>query len=115
MCGTCGCSDGNRVSVLNLQSGDETELVECPAQGSVVLIENVGNLVCPALFDLGERAKIVVFSVTEGKDKPLDYPHMFRAANLVLLNKPDLLGMSNPIWTPRGRTWNAAEMTNTSR
>lgn len=62
-----------------------------PETGSVVLIENVGNLVCPALFDLGERAKVVVLSVTEGEDKPLKYPHMFRAAELVLLNKADLL------------------------
>ena len=62
-----------------------------PATDSVVVIENVGNLVCPALFDLGEAAKLVVTSVTEGADKPLKYPHMFRAANLVLLNKIDLL------------------------
>ncbi|MGA4787671.1 hydrogenase nickel incorporation protein HypB [Nocardia sp. AB354] len=62
-----------------------------PARGSVVLIENVGNLVCPALFDLGERAKVVIVSVTEGTDKPLKYPHMFAAAGLVLINKIDLL------------------------
>ena len=62
-----------------------------PPSGSVLLIENVGNLVCPALFDLGERAKVVVFSVTDGEDKPLKYPHMFRAASLVILNKIDLL------------------------
>lgn len=62
-----------------------------PEPGSVVLIENIGNLVCPALFDLGERAKVAIFSVTEGEDKPLKYPHMFRAANLVILNKIDLL------------------------
>ncbi|MEJ2432308.1 MAG: hydrogenase nickel incorporation protein HypB [Pseudolabrys sp.] len=62
-----------------------------PAARSVVLIENVGNLVCPALFDLGERTKVVIFSATEGEDKPLKYPHMFRAAGLVLLNKCDLL------------------------
>jgi hydrogenase nickel incorporation protein HypB len=62
-----------------------------PPAGSVVLIENVGNLVCPALFDLGERAKVVIFSVTDGEDKPLKYPHMFRAASLVILNKTDLL------------------------
>jgi hydrogenase nickel incorporation protein HypB len=62
-----------------------------PATGSIVLIENVGNLVCPALFDLGERTKVAIFSVTEGEDKPLKYPHMFRAAGLVLLNKIDLL------------------------
>jgi len=47
------------------------------------MIENVGNLVCPALFDLGERAKVVVLSVTEGDDKPLKYPHMFKAAELM--------------------------------
>jgi len=62
-----------------------------PTPGSIVMIENVGNLVCPALFDLGERAKVVILSVTEGDDKPLKYPHMFRAAELMILNKIDLL------------------------
>jgi hydrogenase nickel incorporation protein HypB len=62
-----------------------------PESGSVVFIENVGNLVCPALFDLGERSKVVVISVTEGADKPLKYPHMFAAAGLVIVNKIDLL------------------------
>jgi hydrogenase nickel incorporation protein HypB len=62
-----------------------------PARGSIVFIENVGNLVCPALFDLGEAAKIVVVSVTEGEDKPLKYPHMFSVADLVVINKIDLL------------------------
>jgi len=57
----------------------------------IVLIENVGNLVCPALFDLGEQARVVVMSVTEGADKPLKYPHIFRTADLVVLNKIDLL------------------------
>ena len=61
-----------------------------PTRGTLVFIENVGNLVCPALFDLGERAKILVASVTEGEDKPVKYPHMFRAAELVVLNKIDL-------------------------
>ena len=62
-----------------------------PPPGSMVMIENVGNLVCPALFDLGEHAKVVILSVTEGEDKPLKYPHMFRAADLMVLNKIDLL------------------------
>ena len=62
-----------------------------PPVGSVVMIENVGNLVCPALFDLGERAKVVILSVTEGEDKPIKYPHMFKAAEIMLLNKIDLL------------------------
>jgi hydrogenase nickel incorporation protein HypB len=62
-----------------------------PPDGALVLIENVGNLVCPAMFDLGERAKVVIFSVTEGEDKPLKYPHMFRAANILVLTKIDLL------------------------
>ena len=62
-----------------------------PGVGSVVMIENVGNLVCPALFDLGERAKVVILSVAEGEDKPLKYPHMFRAAQIMILNKIDLL------------------------
>lgn len=62
-----------------------------PDLGSVVLIENVGNLVCPSLFDLGEHAKVAILSVTEGEDKPLKYPHMFRAARLMMINKIDLL------------------------
>ncbi|WP_410608091.1 hydrogenase nickel incorporation protein HypB [Amycolatopsis sp. lyj-109] len=62
-----------------------------PAPGSTLFIENVGNLVCPALFDLGEAARVVVLSVTEGPGKPLKYPHMFAATDLVLLNKVDLL------------------------
>jgi hydrogenase nickel incorporation protein HypB len=59
--------------------------------GSILVIENVGNLVCPALFDLGESARVVVAAVTEGDDKPVKYPHMFRAATLIVLNKIDLL------------------------
>ena len=62
-----------------------------PAEHSLLFIENVGNLVCPALFDLGEHAKVVILSVTEGDDKPLKYPHMFHAAKLCLINKTDLL------------------------
>jgi hydrogenase nickel incorporation protein HypB len=62
-----------------------------PADESLLLIENVGNLVCPAGFDLGEAHKVVVLSVTEGEDKPLKYPDMFSAASLMLLNKVDLL------------------------
>jgi hydrogenase nickel incorporation protein HypB len=62
-----------------------------PADGSVLMIENVGNLVCPAMFDLGEAAKVVIISVTEGDDKPLKYPTMFAAADLCLINKMDLL------------------------
>lgn len=58
---------------------------------SVVFIENVGNLVCPAAFDLGERAKVVILSVTEGDDKPLKYPDMFAVAEVMLLSKIDLL------------------------
>lgn len=69
---------------------DALEALE-PAPGSVLFIENVGNLVCPALFDLGERAKAVVLSVTEGEDKPLKYPHVFGAADLLFVTKVDLL------------------------
>jgi hydrogenase nickel incorporation protein HypB len=61
------------------------------AEDSLLLIENVGNLVCPASFDLGEAHKVAILSVTEGEDKPLKYPDMFRAADLMLLNKCDLL------------------------
>jgi hydrogenase nickel incorporation protein HypB len=90
---------GARVVQLNTGTGCHLEaemvagaLAELkPAIGSLLLIENVGNLVCPALFDLGEFAKIAILSTTEGEDKPLKYPHMFRAAKLMLLNKIDLL------------------------
>lgn len=59
--------------------------------GSVLMIENVGNLICPALFDLGEAHKVVIISVTEGDDKPEKYPHMFAASDLCIINKTDLL------------------------
>lgn len=60
-------------------------------RGTVLFIENVGNLVCPAAFDLGEAARVVILSVTEGEDKPLKYPDMFACADLMILNKIDLL------------------------
>ncbi|GAV20519.1 hydrogenase nickel incorporation protein HypB [Mariprofundus micogutta] len=62
-----------------------------PNPASMLFIENVGNLVCPAAFDLGEAARVVILSVTEGADKPLKYPDMFHTANLMILNKTDLL------------------------
>ena len=62
-----------------------------PESGAMLFIENVGNLVCPAAFDLGEAHKVVILSVTEGEDKPLKYPDMFHAADLMILNKIDLL------------------------
>jgi len=61
------------------------------AGNSILMIENVGNLVCPALFDLGEKHKVVIISVTEGDDKPLKYPAMFEASDLCIINKTDLL------------------------
>ena len=98
--------DGERIraagaSVVQLNTGAgchlEAEMVAGalaelrPDFGSVLMIENVGNLVCPALFDLGEWAKVAILSTTEGEDKPLKYPYMFRAAKLMLLNKIDVL------------------------
>ena len=62
-----------------------------PRPGSLLFIENVGNLVCPAMFDLGETARIVVISVTEGDDKPLKYPYMFEGSDICVINKIDLL------------------------
>lgn len=90
---------GGRVVQLNTGTGChlDAEMVRAaldvlaPAPETLLLVENVGNLVCPALFDLGERAKVVVLSVTEGEDKPIKYPHMFRAAEVLVLNKIDLL------------------------
>jgi hydrogenase nickel incorporation protein HypB len=70
--------------------GQAMERLE-PADESLFLIENVGNLVCPAAFDLGEHHKVAILSVTEGEDKPLKYPDMFKAADVMLLNKCDLL------------------------
>jgi hydrogenase nickel incorporation protein HypB len=62
-----------------------------PVEGSFLFIENVGNLICPALFDLGEKLRIAVISVTEGEDKPLKYPDIFQSSQICLLNKMDLL------------------------
>lgn len=62
-----------------------------PADHSVLMVENVGNLVCPALFDLGESKRVVVMSVTEGDDKPVKYPYMFKTSDLCIINKTDLL------------------------
>ena len=62
-----------------------------PPEGAYLFIENVGNLVCPALFDLGEKIRVVIMSVTEGDDKPLKYPHMFHSAQVCVINKTDLL------------------------
>ncbi|MFF5291139.1 hydrogenase nickel incorporation protein HypB [Paractinoplanes globisporus] len=62
-----------------------------PERRALLFVENVGNLVCPALFDLGERGRVVIISVTEGTDKPLKYPYIFAAADLVVVNKVDLL------------------------
>lgn len=70
--------------------GHALERLPLPENG-VLFIENVGNLVCPADFDLGEAHKVVILSVTEGEDKPLKYPNMFAASGLMLLNKTDLL------------------------
>lgn len=90
---------GGRVVQINTGSGChlDAEMIARslralePPMGSLLAIENVGNLVCPALFDLGERCKVVITSVTEGEDKPLKYPHMFRAAHVMIMNKIDLL------------------------
>jgi len=93
---------GAQISLLNTNNGFGGEchldapMVNRAVQGlelsqlDLVIIENVGNLVCPAEFDVGEHAKAMVYSLTEGEDKPLKYPVMFRAVDLVLLNKIDL-------------------------
>jgi hydrogenase nickel incorporation protein HypB len=92
-------SAGARVAQINTGAGCHLDaamvargLQEVGAHGAkLVLVENVGNLVCPALFDLGEHEKVVVLSVTEGDDKPRKYPHVFRAASVFVVNKMDLL------------------------
>jgi hydrogenase nickel incorporation protein HypB len=94
---------GAQVSLLNTSNGFGGEChLDAPmvnralpglelASLDLVIIENVGNLVCPAEFDVGEHAKAMVYSVTEGEDKPLKYPVMFRSVDVVLLNKIDLV------------------------
>ncbi len=94
---------GAQISLLNTSNGFGGEchldapMVNRALQGldlttlELVVIENVGNLVCPAEFDVGEHAKAMVYSVTEGEDKPLKYPVMFRAVDVILLNKIDLV------------------------
>jgi hydrogenase nickel incorporation protein HypB len=62
-----------------------------PANDSILMIENVGNLVCPSMFDLGESKRVVIISVTEGEDKPLKYPDMFLSSDICIINKIDLL------------------------
>ncbi|WP_306767883.1 hydrogenase nickel incorporation protein HypB [Martelella alba] len=76
---------------LDAQMVHDAAVRLAPADNGLLFIENVGNLVCPAGFDLGEHGKVVVLSVTEGEDKPMKYPHMFAAASLMILNKIDLL------------------------
>lgn len=93
------CTAGARAVQVNTGSGCHLDasmvhraLHELdPPADSLLVIENVGNLVCPALFDVGEHARVVIVSVTEGDDKPVKYPHMFAAADLVVVNKTDLL------------------------
>ena len=94
---------GAQISLLNTSNGFGGEchldapMVNRAVDGldlttlDLVIVENVGNLVCPAEFDVGEHAKAMVYSVTEGEDKPLKYPVMFRSVNVVLLNKIDLV------------------------
>lgn len=92
---TAGC----RVVQINTGSGGhlDADMVEeglrslQPVGRSMVFIENIGNLAAPALFDLGEHRRVLIVSTTEGEDKPLKYPHVFRSTDLVLLNKTDLL------------------------
>ncbi|MEW6277335.1 MAG: hydrogenase nickel incorporation protein HypB [Candidatus Eremiobacterota bacterium] len=90
---------GGRVVTLNTGTGCHLEagmvgraLEELdPRPGTVVVVENVGNLICPSMFDLGESARVAVLSTAEGEDKPLKYPHCFRSCHAVVLSKTDLI------------------------
>ncbi|MDF2180190.1 hydrogenase nickel incorporation protein HypB [Aliiglaciecola sp. CAU 1673] len=90
---------GGRAVQINTGSGChlDAEMIEeglaalCPKDNSLLIIENVGNLVCPALFDIGEHARVAMMAVTDGEDKPQKYPHMFSQCDLIVLNKVDLL------------------------
>jgi hydrogenase nickel incorporation protein HypB len=66
-----------------------------PKENSILMIENVGNLVCPSMFDLGERNRVVIISTTEGEDKPLKYPDMFDTSDICIINKIDLMPYLN--------------------
>ena len=89
------------VPVIQVNTGQgchlESDMIQAalkklkPRDDSMLFIENVGNLVCPSMFDLGEQARVVIISVTEGDDKPIKYPDMFHSAQLCLINKVDLL------------------------
>ena len=93
-------STGTQVVQINTGQGchldssmvrEALDQLEIDQEGGFLMIENVGNLVCPALFDLGESKRVVVMSVTEGEDKPVKYPTMFQSADLCIINKTDLL------------------------
>lgn len=98
-------NDADRITALNIEAYQVNTGMGChleadmiqkalahlkPKGNSIVFIENVGNLVCPAMYDLGEAKKVVIISVTEGDDKPLKYPYMFQEADVCVINKIDL-------------------------
>jgi hydrogenase nickel incorporation protein HypB len=97
--------DATGVPVVQINTGKgchlDSQMIESaveklkPTSDSVVFIENIGNLVCPAMFDLGEQGRVVIISVTEGDDKPLKYPDMFESSDICIINKIDLLPYVN--------------------
>ena len=103
-------NDANRIKALHVEAYQVNTGTGChldaaminhalkhlnPCDCSIVFIENVGNLVCPAMFDLGEAKKVVIISTPEGVDKPLKYPYMFQEADICIINKIDLLPYVN--------------------
>jgi len=99
-------NDANRIDALNIpvvqvNTGKgchlESDMIYdavkklSPKENSILMIENVGNLVCPSMFDLGEKKRVVIISITEGEDKPIKYPDMFHTADICIINKMDLL------------------------
>ncbi|MEB3249106.1 MAG: hydrogenase accessory protein HypB [Merismopediaceae bacterium] len=88
---TCTLQDLQKRLPISVIEGDQENINDAQRIRATLVIENVSNLVCPALFDLGEAARVAILSVTEGEDKPLKYPHMFWAAQMMILNKIDLL------------------------
>jgi len=103
-------NDANRIDALNIpviqvNTGKgchlESDMIHSavkqlqPKDNSVLMIENVGNLVCPSLFDLGESKRVVIISITEGEDKPIKYPDIFYSADICIINKIDLLPYLN--------------------
>ena len=90
LCGLGHIASSIILGMIGVSMGLAVKKLEI-TDNSILMIENVGNLVCPSMFDLGESKRVVIISVTEGEDKPIKYPNMFQSSNICVINKTDLL------------------------